>query len=220
MGQKGCRIPGTTGKGGLTGRKEVGRMKKRLIRAVALLVFVGVFGFVYGKLPALREKASGPGGTLRFGVSEERPETTAELTTTAQALLTVYICGEVRRPGVYTLDETARIEDLVNAAGGALPDADLSRINLAQKLTDGQQVIVYAKNAGDAGAGTGSAGKVNLNLADKEELMTLPGIGEARAESILAYREEIGWFQSPEELMNISGIKEKMYEKIADRIEV
>ncbi len=169
------------------------------------LMFPGCAGFSsYGQEFVIRAESVSPTVSVQ---PEQNP-------------IAVYICGEVRKPGVYTLDETARIEDLVNAAGGALPDADLSRINLAQKLTDGQQVIVYAKNAGDAGAGTGSAGKVNLNLADKEELMTLPGIGEARAESILAYREEIGWFQSPEELMNISGIKEKMYEKIADRIEV
>ncbi len=135
--------------------------------------------------------------------------------------IAVYICGEVRCPGVYYLPEGSRIADLLDAAQGALPNADLNKVNLAQRLIDGQQVILYA--ATDTGGGNetvSSSGRININFADKEQLMTLPGIGEARAEAILKYREEAGWFTSTEDLMNISGIKEKMFEKIADLIEV
>ena len=136
------------------------------------------------------------------------------------AVVVAYICGEVLNPGVYTLPEPCRIADLIEAAGGAAPGADLSRINLAQRLCDGQQVIVYGQDGSTGGTAETGSGKVNINFAGKEELMTLPGVGEAKADAILAYREEFGWFASTEEIMNITGIKEKMYARIADLIEV
>lgn len=131
-----------------------------------------------------------------------------------------YACGAVKRPGVYTLKESSRVIDLIEAAGGAAENADLSKINLAQRLTDGQQVIVPEAGSSSSDQHSSGSGKVNINFADKEELMTLPGIGEAKAEAIIAYREETGWFRSTEELMNITGIKEKMYARISDKIEV
>ena len=197
-------------------------MKKRLIRAVALLVFVGVFGFVYGKLPALREKASGPGGTLRFGVSEERPETTAELTTTAQALLTVYICGEVCRPGVYDLPTDGRLCDAVALAGGVTGKAAADSVNLAEPLTDGMRYYIPCRAESEEGSlyEDPTDTRVNLNTATKEELMTLAGIGQTRAERILEYREANGKFRSIEELCKVSGISEKILAQIQDRIRV
>lgn len=168
-------------------------------------------------------------GCANTGADDLSIELTADEITDAPSVspasIVVYICGEVKNPGVYTLEETARIGDLLEAAGGPLETADLTKINLAGKLSDGQQIIVKAGSKIEAGEGNeeGSedgSGRVNLNFADREELMTLPGIGEAKADAILAYREEIGWFSSTEELMNITGIKEKMYQKIADLIEV
>lgn len=148
--------------------------------------------------------------TAEFEKTQESEET----------MIVAYVCGAVKNPGVYSLKESCRIKDLIEAAGGAKENADLSKINLAQRLADGQQVIVPENGTSSNGQESSGSGKVNINFADKEELMTLPGIGEAKAEAILAYREEIGWFQSTEELMNVSGIKEKMYARIADRIEV
>ncbi len=152
----------------------------------------------------------------------------------------VYICGAVANPGVYALPEGSRVYEAVETAGGFLEDADTKSLNQAQLLADGQQITVYTTEevqtgradpyanapAGGADAAAGArenaamAGKVNLNLADKEQLMTLPGIGEARAEEILRYRQEHGGFSSIEEIQQISGIKEKMFEKIRDYIAV
>lgn len=160
------------------------------------------------------------GSTFEISIESSRTSEPDKPGPDAGNTVVAYICGAVNRPGVYVLDEPSRIVDLIEAAGGATEEADLSRINLAQKLADGQQVVVPGTDETQENVISSENGKVNLNFADKEELMTLPGIGEAKAEAILAYRQEIGWFESTEEIMNISGIKEKMYAKIADRIEV
>lgn len=185
-------------------------MKKRIANAMIFLVlFLGACAPSGEELQILTGDAQN---------GEGFPQETAEPETIRIA---VYICGEVQNPGVYYLEEGSRVADLLDAANGALPDADLKRINLAQKLADGQQIIVEKKAENIEGTQTAaSSGKVNINFAGKEELMTLPGIGESRAEAILSYREQAGWFSSTEDLMNITGIKEKMYEKIADLIEV
>lgn len=145
----------------------------------------------------------------------------------------VYICGAVASPGVYTLPGGSRVVQAVEAAGGFLTDAEEKILNLARKIEDGEQITVWTReeaenmestetpqqNTGGTEQASGS-GKVNLNTAGKEELMTLSGIGESRADAIIAYREANGPFGSVEEIMNIEGIKEKMFEKIRGSIEV
>lgn len=144
------------------------------------------------------------------------------------AEVVVYIYGAVASPGVYTLPDGSRMYELIEAAGGLLEEADNRVLNQAEVLRDGQQVVVYTKEEAvdlpvpDSGAGkSGSNGKkVNLNTASAEELMTLSGIGEARAQAIIAYREQHGGFRSIEEIMEIEGIKEKLFEKIREQIEI
>ena len=104
-------------------------------------------------------------------------------------------------------------------------DAAADSVNLARNVSDGEQIYIPTEeeaSAGAAGSGPASAGaqqgKVNINTASLEELMTLTGIGEAKAESIIRYREENGGFRKPEDLMEISGIKEGVFEKIKDDI--
>ncbi|MDD7738675.1 MAG: ComEA family DNA-binding protein [Fusicatenibacter sp.] len=170
------------------------------------------------------------------GSSEEKKQGTQ---TGEKSELQVYICGAVQNPGVYTLTEGSRVVDAISAAGGLKSDACEIALNQARVLSDGEQIIVWtleeAKNLGldKAGALQSAAdsadsadtsgeesGKVNLNRASKEQLMTLPGIGETRAEAILSYREQNGPFRQIEDIMNIDGIKEKMFEKIRGSIEV
>lgn len=151
-----------------------------------------------------------------------------------EEMVQVYICGAVAAPGVYTLPGGSRVVQAVEAAGGFLPDAEEKILNLARKIEDGEQITVWTREEAEkmgstealqsnTGGGTepdSGSGKVNLNTAGKEELMTLSGIGESRAEAIIAYREANGPFGSVEEIMNIEGIKEKMFEKIRGSIEV
>lgn len=151
---------------------------------------------------------------------EEKDQTASE---SLPVKIAVYVCGEVKAPGVYFFEEGSRIADAVKAAGGPRANADLRSVNLAQRLSDGQQIVVNPVPAEgeDISVNTGpSGGKVNLNRASAEELMMLPGIGEAKAGAIIRYREEVGWISSPDEIMNISGIKDRIYERIADLIEV
>ena len=144
----------------------------------------------------------------------------------------VHVCGAVATEGVYMLPKGSRLTDAVTAAGGFTEEADTTYHNLAAELSDGQKVYVptlaetealpVAEKAGkvsETGEGTPVAnGKVNINTATKEELMTLRGIGEAKAESILLYRHKVGPFQSIEELKHVSGIGDAMFERIKDGI--
>lgn len=149
----------------------------------------------------------------------------------------VYVCGCVVSSGVYELPAGARIETAILAAGGLTEDADETQVNQAGHLTDGMQITVPEKGTGTAVSpvmeeGTGAAGtsnqspgaegeaKVNLNTATAEELTALNGIGESRAADIIAYRDENGPFQTIEEIMKVSGIKNALFEKIKDHITV
>ena len=156
----------------------------------------------------------------------------------------MYVCGEVKNEGVYTLEEGSRIIDAIMEAGGYTVDASETYLNLAAGLSDSQMIYVPSKEEVKSGTisdapqmmsgavggteistvgvpadGSGSGnGMVNINSATKEQLMTLPGIGESKADKIIAYRESNGGFSSTEEIMQISGIKDGLYNKVKDKI--
>lgn len=144
----------------------------------------------------------------------------------------VHVCGEVANPGIYELPAGSRIYEAVKAAGGFTENAAEESVNLASPIEDGVQIRIYSKEEAEtlaAGAapfdGFEASGEekepvVNLNTATKEELMTLSGIGESRAEDIIRYREENGGFQNIEDIMKVSGIKDAAFQKIKDRITV
>lgn len=133
----------------------------------------------------------------------------------------VYVCGAVQKPGVYELEADKRVCDALKAAGGLTQDAAAENLNQAETLSDGQMIrILTAEESANLQAEEAKSGLVNINTADAQELMQLSGIGASKADAIIAYREEHGAFQSIEELMNISGIKEGVYNKIKDSITV
>lgn len=136
----------------------------------------------------------------------------------------VYVTGKVKNPNVYRVPEDYRIYQVIELAGGFLEDAETRNINLADKIFDGMQITVYAVGEEAVqvyGQDDGSlSSMININTASKEELMTLPGIGEAKAESIISFRNENGHFDSIEDIMKISGIKEGAFEKIKSYITV
>lgn len=181
-----------------------------------------------------------------FAGEEEQVEvsTTEEAVTTATTTemveqpdeVAVYVCGAVRQPGVYYLAGSAIRETAVRMAGGFSDDADVTYVNLAQTIIAGEQIYIptleetagillseredETASAEHAPADTNAErnGKININTAGKELLMTLPGIGESKADAIIAYREAQGKFQNTEELMQIRGIKEGIYNQIKDLI--
>lgn len=141
----------------------------------------------------------------------------------------VHVCGEVAHPGVYRLTEGQRVFEAVELAGGFTDAAADTFLNLAEPVFDGMKVEVPDREqAAQMPAGQEkqsqsaeqNSGKVNLNTATREELMTLRGIGQAKAEDILAYREQYGGFGRIEEIMKVPGIKEAAFQKIRDDITV
>ena len=135
----------------------------------------------------------------------------------------VHVVGAVRRPGVYRLPSWARLAAALRRAGGATSRADLQGVNLAAKVSDGQQVIVPARVAGASGgvAAVGGAAPgqpVSLNSATVEQLDELDGIGPATAEKILEYRQEHGGFGSVDDLKQVSGIGPKRFEALKEKV--
>lgn len=148
-----------------------------------------------------------------------------------QSLLRVHVVGCVGAPGVYELPEGSRAQDAVEAAGGLTEEADPAALNLAREVKDGEQVRVPSReeaasasapspSSGGGSAASASAGPVDLNRATREELMALPGVGEATADRIIASRTQDGPFSSKEDLMRIEGIGEKKFAKLEPLIEV
>lgn len=137
--------------------------------------------------------------------------------------VTVYVSGEVKKPGLVTLDEDKRVADAVNAAGGVIETADVDHINMAAHLEDGMQVRVpmRLRDAGEKGAastGRQADGKINLNTATEKELQELPGIGPAMSARIVEYRESNGAFQSIDDIKKVRGIGASKFEKLKDRV--
>lgn len=135
-------------------------------------------------------------------------------------LVPVYICGAVYKPGVYEVEETAILNDILLLSGGLTKEADLNQINLAQAIRSNEKIYIPKvgeeidkmpnsyENEGRAKTYT----LINVNKANSIELMTLPGIGEVRAEQIVQYREQHGPFLSIEDIMNVPGVGNKIYE--------
>ena len=178
------------------------------------------------------DEQAGSGEEKNTG-SVEKKEDTKEIA--------VHICGAVNQPGVYLFKNEARIYEGIQKAGGFQSEAAKDYLNLALPLEDGMKIevpteemvkimeekgqgtmtgISYGNEPENASGQVKEDGKIDLNTAEAAVLCTLPGIGESKARSIIAYREEHGGFEKPEDIMNISGIKEAAYEKIKDFVTV
>lgn len=147
-------------------------------------------------------------------------------TTIANQTIVVHVAGAVEKPGVYEMQEGERIYQAIEKATPKA-EADINLLNLASRLSDGQKVVVPKKGEGLPSASTsqgvaptreGNAEKISLNQATKEELKTLPSIGDKRADDIIAYRESHGGFKKIEDLKEVSGIGEKTYDKLKDKV--
>ena len=150
----------------------------------------------------------------------------------------IHVSGAVVNEGIVELEEKARVADAIEAAGGVTEDAYMRDINLASLLEDGMKVYIPTKEEvmqkeensdyiigsnniiGNNNVESKKSGKVNINTATKEELDTLPGVGELTANKIISYREENGKFKSIEEIKEVSGIGDSKFEQIKDLIEI
>lgn len=223
------------------------RLRKNVMAAKLFLLMLLQAGFLAGcsSRPELavvgieeESRGSGEDATGGLDLAAETAGGRTETVAQTEAVIAVYVCGAVNCPGVYELKESARVYQAVEAAGGFRADADQEWVNQAQFLQDGGKIRIYTRQEtdemrqegleegsipqedGPGETGEAETGLVNLNTATLEELMTLPGIGEAKAQAVIAYREEQGGFSSIEDIMQISGIKEAVFSKIKDRITV
>ncbi len=206
----------------------LGMERKQIIPGL-VLVAVLIFGAGY-KTAQVREKANfKPVVAVNSPDSQEKAKSRT---------VTVYITGAVKKPGVYTFPEGSRVTEAVYKAGPA-KDAELSYLNLAEIMTDQQPILVprqgeeipdgsglagsglSGSSPGPAGAGQGfQAGKININTANAAALDRLPGIGPAFAQRIIEYRKEHGKFKSISELLQVSGIGQKKFDELKDRITI
>lgn len=157
-------------------------------------------------------------GVAWFGTGTSTPPRAADADVTYTATappgsVTVHVSGEVANPGLVVVPVEARIADVVRAAGGATPDAELSLINLAAPVRDGDHVVVPVVGDGDGDGASVNEG-IDLNRADAAELEGLPGVGPVLAQRIVAYRDEYGPFTVVEDLLDVPGIGEAKLEQL------
>lgn len=210
-----------------------------LLAVIAVMIAAAAYGLMYYE-PAEREREQGiyytavTGKERQAEASDTAADEENQATETEASVVSVFVCGAVMVPDVYELDKNALVKDAVQAAGGFSDEADVSYRNLAEKVTDGEKIYIPTV---DETAGSGQpdgeiAGirkdtdddsadsRININTATLAQLKTLPGIGDAKAEAVIAYREAHGGFQSTEEIMQVSGIKEALYSRIKDYITI
>jgi competence protein ComEA len=187
--------------------------RQALAGAAALLVVLALGGRVLAR----------PGGDV--GALPVEPVAVAETTEreTPEDVV-VHVVGAVRSPGLYRLDDGSRVADALALAGGAMPKADLTAVNLAAPLIDGTQVVVprvgraQAPATPAAGAPGAPAGPIRLNTASADELQEIPGVGPVTAQQIVAFREQNGPFRSVDELDAVPGIGPKRLEQLRELV--
>lgn len=189
----------------LSGKQPI---SKKLLLAVAALVATVVF-LINGVTSSVSEKVVAT------------PDIPADQVLVKPATIYVHIVGEVSAPGIYQLDAGARVVDVIFAAGGFNQGADQSSINLAREVTDGEQVVVFKIGAAPQvlGATNNSVSKqVSLNRATAGELESLPGVGPALAARMIDWRTANGGFKKKEDLLNVSGIGDKLFAGIKNQV--
>jgi competence protein ComEA len=201
---------------------DTGRRGVRALAAVAAVVVAVAAFFAWHARPHEEPVPL----TASPAVAAAKPEGSAS---GSPSVLVVSVNGRVHKPGLVRLPAGARVADALDAAGGALPDTDLSALNLARKVVDGEQILVgvtpppgapgAASAAQPPGPGT-APGLVNLNTATLTELQTLPGIGEVLAQRILDYRTAHGQFRSVNDLRQVDGIGDAKFDKLKDKVTV
>ncbi len=205
--------------------------RRQIYAYVALAIVVAALGVRYLLIP---RTASG-GAPPALVLAAASPSAAVDAGPSAPAEVMVYVCGAVRRPGVVRLPAGARVADALDLAGGPTARAELSAVNLAAKVGDGQQIVVPERApqgasapaaapavAGAPAAAPGASGGalVNINTASLSELESLSGVGPSTAQKIIDYRTANGGFTSVEQLMDVPGIGDAKFAAMKDSITI
>lgn len=181
------------------------------LKWVAVISAICIAGVLY-----IKNDGSNDDRYLQEQGSEEM-SVQAEISTSS-VILYVEVCGCVNTPGVYEVPEGTRVYQVIEMAGGLKEEAGTGAVNQAAQVTDGQQIYIPFNDEEAAPSEQGRTGLVNINRAKAEELMTLPGIGQSKADAIISYRESAGRFETIEDIMKVNGIKEAAFNRIKELI--
>lgn len=207
----------------------MGVFERKWVLALSVLVLIIGFNGISGWMDSRGEKLLAAAVPV-ISEGEEPVVTSPSVAEIEVSMVTVHVCGAVMKPGVFTLPEGSRVTHALEQAGGFSPKADIVSINLAEVISDGQQIVIYEQSAEPAAGGASGVSKtqpgsapeqglpVNINRGSMEALMLLNGIGEKTAQKIIDYRKSQGGFKSIEELKNVPGIGDKKYEQIKNDV--
>lgn len=202
---------------------------RKIIVGLGLAIFIIVTGFISLRAKNISSRNSSSTREVKeySSVGHNSKTRVATAKTTESASLSssykIYICGCVKNPGLYEFKKGDRVGDCVDRAGGLGENADINSINLARLVNDGEQIYISEKPSDTEDKHTvqsKNTNKININLADKEELMKLPGIGDSKADSIIRFRKEKGPFTDIQDLTKIPGIKASAFNKIKELISI
>lgn len=210
----------------ITAKLHIGRAKKAAIVGVCVLLFIAAVVAVTSIVATGNGFEVSKASASDVQAEEMRDDSSA--TEASASDICVDVAGCVNKPGICYLPEGSRVADAIEAAEGFSETAAKTSVNQARVLTDGEQLYVpsideqvpsmTAMGSEPGGASSASSGKVNINTADSDQLQTISGIGQSKADKIIAYRNANGPFSSVDELTNVSGIGEKTLESIRDSI--
>jgi competence protein ComEA len=210
------------------------RFSRMHVGVISMLLVLGLVTAGWLLLRARPVAVASPGGVVPGGVvtvNTPAPTSTSATPATGKSApkIVVHVLGAVRHPGLVKLPENSRVQDAIDAAGGLTRRADPGELNLAQLLSDGQQVVIgtagdpagEVRDQPDSATGGGSsAAALDLNRADQTQLEELPGVGPVTAQAILTWREQHKRFSRIEELQEVDGIGPKTYAEIAPHVRV
>lgn len=183
-----------------------------------IVIVIAVSIFLFFNNDDIEEKAPQSNSSSTSTTTEILKEETPDQPST----VIIDVKGEILKPGVYEIDSQSRVNDVIQLAGGFTEGADQTMVNLAQKVQD--EMIIVIPKIGEASAVTEQNGsgndKIKINYATKAEIEGLNGIGPSKAQAIIQYREENGFFKSTDDLLLVSGIGEKTLENLKDDVQI
>lgn len=210
--------------------------KYKLVILLVVVVLMSIFMIKTSQKNKVEMLLSSEGTSLPIETAQVAESVATEIPEEIPTTIPVYICGAVRQPGVYYVEAKALLQDVLGLCQGVEAEADLSALNLASGLVAHEKIYVpkkgeeidknrvsYDNKESLLNEGTqllGATDCININTASKEELMTLSGIGEAKANEIINYRTTVHLFQSIDQITEVSGIGDKTFEKIKQSITI